>query len=60
MEEGVGVDFFFGRREGFEQGRVKRDNTAGAHEGVVRVNVEHERGVSGGQEGEEREKEIGG
>lgn len=58
VEEGVRVDFFFGGREGFEEGRVKRDDATRAHERVVRIEVEHERGVGGGEEGEEREKKI--
>lgn len=60
VEEGVGVDFFFGRREGFEEGGVERDDAAGAHEGIVGVDVKHERGVGGGEEGEQREKKIEG
>lgn len=58
VEEGVRVNLLLGGGEGFEEGRVEGDDSAGAHEGVVWVEVEHEGRVGGGEEVEEGYEEM--
>lgn len=58
VEQGVGVDLLTGRRERAKERVVKRNNTAGAGEDVVRIEIEHKRRRSGGEEAKEREDET--
>ena len=54
MKQGVGVDHFLVRSEGFEEGIVERNHALVLHEDVVGVEVHHERGTGAGEELKER------
>ena len=50
MQESVGINGFFGGRKWAEKGIIQRNYAIGLHVIIVRVDIEHEIGVSGLQE----------
>lgn len=55
MKQGVGVDHFLIRSEGFEESIVERNHAFILHEDVVGVKVHRERGTGSRKELKERE-----